>query len=187
MTITILAEPRSGSTNLANWFTLYKNFTVLSEPLNKNSRYYKKEEPIREWTYNTEHFLIKEIYLPGSDLTELIDVSDKVILLYRENGIEQLESWLVAVETKNWLLEWVKHHVKVTDQQNKENYFKSLKDGFRDEYLDNTNFFKISYEELYYKSGFQKVLDYLDLPDLENKNFPYGQRYRISSVPNKLI
>ena len=187
MVITILAEPRSGSTNLANWFTFYKNFTVLKEPLNKDSINYKKGEPIREWTFDTEHFLIKEIYLPGTDLTELIDISDKVILLYRENYIEQLESWLAAVETKNWLLGWVKHHVRVTDQQNKENYFKSLKDGFRDEYLSSSSFFKISYEELYYNNGFQKVLDYLNLDCLENENFPFGQRYRISSVPNKLI
>lgn len=187
MTITILAEPRSGSTNLANWFTLYKNFTVLKEPLNKDSINYKKGEPISEWTYDTEHFLIKEIYVPGTDLTELIDISDKVILLYRENYIEQLESWLVAVETKNWLLKWVKHHVKVTDQQNKENFFKSLKDGFRDEYLSNFSFFKISYEELYYNNGFQKIIDYLNLDSIKNENFPYGQRYRISSVPNKLI
>jgi hypothetical protein len=187
MVITILAEPRSGSTNLANWFTLYKNFTVSSEPLNENSWDYKKGQPIKEWTCDTEHFLIKEIYLPGVSLTELIGISDKIILLYRENGIEQLESWLVAVETKNWLLEWAKHHVKITDQQNKENYFKSLKDGFKNEYLNDTNYFSISYEELYYRNGFQKVLDYLNLPDLENKNFPYGQKYRINLVPNKLL
>lgn len=187
MIITILAEPRSGSTNLANWFTLYKNFTVSSEPLNKNSWHYKKGQPIREWTYDTEHFLIKEIYLPGTDLTELIDISDKVILLYRENYTEQLESWLVAIETKNWLLKWVKHHVKITGQQDKEAYFKTLKEGFKNEYLDRTNFFKVSYEELYYNNGFQKVIDHLNLDCIKNENFPYGQRYRVSSVPNKLI
>lgn len=187
MIITILAEPRSGSTNLANWFAVHKNFTTLREPLNKESIDYKKGEPIKEWIYDTEHFLVKEIYLPGVDLTELINMSDKIILLYRENYIEQLESWLVAVETKNWLLGWVKHHVKVTDQQNKENYFRSLKDGFKNEYLDSSSFFKISYEELYYNNGFQKVIEYLNLDCIKNENFPYGKKYRINTTPNKLI
>ena len=37
MVITILAEPRSGSTNLTNWFYHNKNFTTLFEPLNPMS------------------------------------------------------------------------------------------------------------------------------------------------------
>jgi hypothetical protein len=184
--ITILAEPRSGSTNLANWFKLYKKFTVLKEPLNKESIDYKKGEPIGEWMYDTEHFLIKEIYLPNTDLTELINLSDKIILLYRENDIEQLESWLQSVETKNWLFEWVTNRVKITNQESKKNYFYSLKDGFKNEYLNN-NFFKISYEELYYNDGLQKIIDYIDLDCVKNENFPYGSKYRIDTVPNKLI
>jgi hypothetical protein len=187
MFITILAEPRSGSTNLANWFTLYKNFTVLSEPLNKKSWYYKKGEPVNTWTYNTEHFLIKEIYSPNADLTELINLSDKIILLYRENDIEQLESWLQSVETENWISEWVSNRIKITNQESKKNYFYSLKDGFKNEYLNDNNLFKISYEELYYKNGIQKVIDYLNIDSVENKNFPYGRKYRIDSTPNKLI
>jgi hypothetical protein len=187
MIITILAEPRSGSQNLANWFTLYGNFTVLFEPLNKNSSYYKKGEPISEWIYNTEHFLIKEIYLPNTNLTELINISDKIVLLYRENDIEQLESWLVATETQNWLLGWPKNRIKITNQEHKENYFYSLKAGFKNDYLNDNDFFRISYEELYYKNGFQKVIDYIDLDCIKNENFPYGHRYRIDLPPNKLI
>jgi hypothetical protein len=45
--------------------------------------------------------------------------------------------------------------------------------------VDNPNYFKISYEELYYNNGFQKILDYLNVNGLENKNFPYGKKYRI--------
>jgi len=187
MFITIIAEPRSGSTNLAKWFTRYKNFTVLQEPTNKESVNYKKGEPITNWTYNTEHFLIKEIYLPDTDLTELINLSDKVILLYRENDIEQLESWLVATETKNWVLEWVTNRIKITNQEDKEKYFYSLKNGFKNEYLNNDNFFKISYEELYYNNGIEKVINYLNIDYIKNKDFPYGKKYKIIQNTNKLI
>jgi len=34
---------------------------------------------------------------------------------------------------------------------------------------------------------FQKILDYLDITDLENKNFPVGQKYRVNTKVNKLI
>jgi hypothetical protein len=187
MIITILAEVRSGSTNLANWFTLNKKFKVLLEPLNKESINYKKGEPIKEWTYNTEHFLIKEIYLPNTDLSELINISDKIILLYRKNDIEQLQSWLVANETKKWMTSWVTNSVKINNQQDKENYFYSLKDGFKNEYLNDSNLFKISYEELYYNNGFQKILDYLNIDCLKNENFPYGSKYRLERNIKSLI
>jgi hypothetical protein len=83
MVITILAEPRSGSTNLANWFKSNKNFTVLQEPLNKNGMSYKKDIPVDKWFYDTSHLLIKEIYTPDKNLKELIQFSDKIIILYR--------------------------------------------------------------------------------------------------------
>ena len=187
MVITILAEPRSGSTNLTKWFTSYKKFTVLQEPLNKIGINYKNGEPISKWRYDTEHLLIKEVYVPNTNLTELIQISDKVILLYRENDIEQLESFLVATETQKWISEWRINRIKITNQQDKENYFYSLKDGFKNEYLNDSSFFKISYEELYYNNGFQKIVDYLNLDCIKNENFPYGQKYRITSTPNKLI
>ena len=58
MIITILAEPRSGSTNLANWFYFNKNFTTLFIPSDPKSKWYKPESP-KEYTYTTEYLLIK--------------------------------------------------------------------------------------------------------------------------------
>ena len=68
-----------------------------------------------------------------------------------------------------------------------ESYFNQIKNGIKEKYL-NQNYFSISYEELYYNNGFQKVLDYLNMDELENKNFPYGQKYRIDdNKPKSLI
>ena len=55
MVITILAEPRSGSTNLTNWFYHNKNFTTLFEPLNPMSNWFKKDITPINYLYNTEH------------------------------------------------------------------------------------------------------------------------------------
>ena len=88
MIVTILAEPRSGSTNLTNWFYFNKNFTTLFIPSDPKSKWHKAVSP-KEYKYTTEHLLIKEDYYHYKNFDELIGISDKVILLYREN-IEEL-------------------------------------------------------------------------------------------------
>jgi LPS sulfotransferase NodH len=190
MIITILAEPRTGSTNLTKWFSNNENFTTLQEPLNKDSMDYKNEEPIKNWMYQTNHLVIKEIYLPfessKKNIIELFNISDRIILLYRENIIEQLESFLVATQTQKWSSEWVSNRVPITDVKSKEDYFYNMKNEFKKDYLDK-NYFKISYEELYYNSGFQKIIDYINLDYVKNKDFPYGSKYKMEHEIKSLI
>lgn len=183
MIITIIAEPRSGSTNLSNWFYFNKNFTALFIPSDPQSKWYKSESP-KEYKYNTEHLLIKEDYYHYKNFDELISISDKIILLYRENTEEQIESWINAKTTQNWHNQWVSKNI---ENNLETEFFKTLKDSFKQNYL-NKEYFKISYEELYYNNGFQKILDYLNINELENKGFPYGKKYRINAnKPKSLI
>jgi hypothetical protein len=186
MVITILAEPRSGSTNLANWFYFNKNFTLLFEPITSPEwKWYKHGISPKLWKYKTSHLLVKEIFRPDVDFSELIEISDKLIILYRENITEQTESWLNATKTNNWDKVWVFKENLIADHD--ASYFYQIKNGIKENYL-NKNYFNISYEELYYNNGFQKVLDYLNINELENKNFPYGQKYRIDvNKPKSLI
>jgi hypothetical protein len=178
MIITILAEPRSGSTNLANWFYFNKDFMVLYEPItNPTLEWYKNGMSPKLWEYNTPHFLVKETYVPNINFLELIEISDKVIILYRENISEQTESWLNANKTNNWDKAWVFKENLIKDEDI--SYFNQIKNGIKENYL-NKDYFNISYEELYYNDGFQKILDYLNIDELENKNFPYGKKYRIN-------
>ena len=186
MVITILAEPRSGSTNLANWFYFNKDFTILYEPITSPKwKWYKHGVSPKLWEYKTPHLLVKEIFRPETDFSELIEISDKVIILYRENISEQTESWLNANKTNNWDKAWVFKENLIKDED--ASYFNQEKKGIKENYL-NKNYFNISYEELYYNDGFQKILDYLNMDELENKNFPYGTKYRINvDKPNTLI
>ena len=178
MVITILAEPRSGSTNLTNWFYFNKKFTTLFEPLNPMSKWYQNDIRPIDYKYNTEHLCIKEIYYPHKDWTELIEISDKIILLYREGYELQLESFLNSVLTNNWDKEYIfrPNHSPIVVE--KIEYFSKLKSEFKSKYLDG-DFFKISYEELYYNNRFQKIVDYINLDCVKNENFPYGKKYRI--------
>ena len=187
MVITILAEPRSGSTNLTNWFYSNKNFTTLFEPLNPTSEWFQKNIEPDQYEYNTKHLCLKEIYYPHKNWDSIIKISDKIIILYRENHTEQLESFLNSVTTGNWDKPYVYKKRETPITKEKTEYFNRLKSEFKEKYL-NKNYFTISYEELYYNNGFQKILDYLDIEYLKNENFPYGRKCRIDVHKlNKLI
>jgi len=192
MIITIIAEPRSGSTNLTNWFGLKKEFTVFFEPLNTGMKLYnqyKGDISPKDWVYNTKYLLVKEIYQADSPfLKELVSISHKVIILYRENTKLQEESFQMAVYTGNWDRNWSYSPNKIEAISNVDlEWFSNLKSNFKSEYVDDDSYFRISYEELYYKNGFQRIVDYIDLPEVKNINFPYGTKYRIENRIDKLI
>lgn len=192
MIITLLAEPRSGSTNLANWFYRNRTFTTLFNPDIKpadrnssNTGWYQGEIHPRDYKYETEHLLIKEDYYHCKNYSSFTEVSDKVILLYRENETEQIESWINAKKTNNWDKKWLRKD-KIVDLE-EEAFFKQLKNSFKQDYLNKEDYLKISYEELYYRNGFQKVVDYIALDCVKNEQFPVGSKYRVDAKLDKLI
>ena len=182
MVITILAEPRSGSSNLTNWFYFNKDFTALFEPANPGSKWFQNEINPKDYKYNTKHLCIKEIYYPGINWDSILNISDKIIVLYRDNTQEQLESFLNSIQTNNWHKSYVYKPEENDLLNTKAIFFNTLKSEFKEKYIDNTTYFKISYEELYYNNGFQRIVDYIDLPEVVNVDFPYGQKYRISKL-----
>lgn len=186
MVILLLCEPRSGSTNLANWFYYNKNFTTLFNPdippehtNSLDDKWYQNGVSPKDYEYKTEHLLIKEDFYHYRDYSEFTDISDKVICLYRKNESEQIESWVNAKKTNNWSNRWVYLKDDFKLDETEVNFFKELKKTFRERYLNDPTHFKISYEELYNENGFQKIVDYLNLNCVKNINFPIGSKYRI--------
>ena len=166
MKILILAEPRSGSTNLINWFFFNTKLNIFFNPNIKpeTEGFIMDRWDIRYGKSNlyknkTEHLLIKLDFFKSKNYLFFTEVVDKVILLYSKNNFK-----LDEIEVS---------------------FFKELKNLFKKQYLSNPNYFKISYEELYYNNGFQRIVDYIDLPEVENINFPYGEKYRINDVDIK--
>jgi len=185
MIISILSEPRSGSSNLLFWFGQSDKFSVILEPSNSeaNPTYPTKvnhdvliENPndILTWKYNTEHLVIKEICDPKQNYESLISNSDKVILLYRSNFQEQLESWLMSVNTKKWGGEYF-YDESIIVNRNYE-FLKEIKDKIK-EYTSSGNLL-ISYEELYFGNGIEKLLDFIGVSNLNSIKFPYGKKFR---------
>lgn len=185
MILTIIAEPRSGSTNLANWFNLQKSFTVLYEPIsNPNTKWFKNNEPLNTWEYKTPNLLIKEVYNGQTDFTDLINFSDKIIVLYRENTKEQTESYINSKNTGNWGDSW--SYNKNYDNEFDIQFFKTLKENFKELYIKDDSF-TITYEDLYIRDEFEKIINFLNIDGVTNKNFPYGNRYRVNKKINSLI
>jgi len=179
MIISLIVEPRSGSTNLANCFYNNKDFTVLFQPSDFKSMWYTKDKP-KDYRYLTKHLLIKEDFLSNNYFKDLIDISDKIIFLYRENSEEQISSWVNAVITDNWENNWSYDEKIMLDNESEVNFFKHLKENFLILMAENPNSLKISYEELYNNNGFDKIREFLGLDFTKiGIIFPMGKRYRI--------
>jgi NhaP-type Na+/H+ and K+/H+ antiporter len=183
MVITILAEPRSGSSNLLYWFGRSPNYTMAFEPI-MNPFFFKKKSSknltynnlndINSYKYNTSHLVIKEI----ANITEyhntILHNSDKVIVLFREDYKKQLESFILAYNTDNWFGQYMydEKHV-VTQEQSALNKSKEQIEAYKSKY------FSISYEDLYYRGKIKELVDYIGDSELNSIPFPYGKKYRI--------
>lgn len=194
MIITILCEPRTGSTNLCNSFRKEKNFTVLYEPITqKNNNFYPETLSIiknnynpKLWHYKTDYCVVKEVLSDDVNIfADLIAISKKIILLYRENDEEQFESFSHALISNVWHSEWqYKKNFIIND--NHLSHFKKVKKLFNN-LLQTTDYFRISYEDLYYNNGIEKIKNYLQIDELKYMQFPIGKRYRINDFKRKNI
>jgi hypothetical protein len=176
MKILLICEPRSGSTNLANWFNINKDVTTLFLPSDKNSKWYRPKFP---YVFNTEHLVVKEDFYVDNEFENNISYYDKVICLYRENEKEQIESWCMAKKTNIWHSVW-NYDNDYFDRKEME-FIKNLKKEFRNKFI-NQNFFYISYEELYLNNGIVKIKNYIGIKEYENIQFPVGIKYRQKNI-----
>ena len=126
------------------------------------------------WKYLTKHLVIKEICEPNKNYETILQHSDKVIILFRENYIEQKESWLMSINTKKWGGEYFLDESLLLDGN--DNYLIEIKKEI--EKYKNSNNFVISYEELYFNNGIKKLINYIGIEELNENKFPYGQKYR---------
>jgi hypothetical protein len=200
MLITILAEYRTGSTSLAEWFIGKDKFSVLIEPLNlhglrdiKNSKemlsiFKSGDNTINPklWKYPTENLIVKEIYDKNiTHLNELIEISDKIIVLYREDDDSQLKSFINGSISNNWCGKWLYDEKNTNSFVNEipPNYIENfyfVKNSIKNDFINRNNYFTISYEELYYRNGIARIIEYINLPQITNHNFPFGEKYRVN-------
>ena len=184
MIVSLIVEPRSGSTNLANTFFNDNEFTVLYLPSDPMSKWYTESSP-KDYPFVTKHLMVKEDFYTNKDFSELLNISDKTIFLHRENAEDQIISWVNAKTTNNWDGQWKYNKDILYNQEDEVNYFKDLKSQFNKLMLDNPDSLCISYEDIYNRNGFDRIKEYLG-EEVSNKiNSPAGKRYRIDVNKSK--
>jgi len=190
MIITILSEPRSGSTNLHYWLKKSNiNLTSVFEPYNKISEDFITDVRFDlSWIKQNQNYVINEKYFPNcGDLSQLTNISDKVVCLFREDSKSQIESFIVADVKSNWKGQYsdtdiIIQHIETF--HDKKLYMEQLKDEFTI-FIKKNDFKSFSYEDLYYRGKIDEFKEYLDLKiDLP---FPYGEKYRIKNKIKSII
>ena len=183
MIITILAEPRSGSSNLLNWFGCHLDYTIAFEPIRSPSFFkeksskkltYENLNDISSYTYDTPHLVIKEITNITKYHNKILDNSNKVVVLFREDYDKQLESFKYAYNTQNWFNSYVYDEKYILYQeQSVLNKSKEQIEVYKSKY------FSISYEDLYYRGRIKEVINYIGDSSLNSIPFPFGKKYRL--------
>jgi len=187
MIITVINEPRSGSHSFVHWiengdgtFEYRKKFDTIW-----GIAQYNITDNFIPKNIETEHLILSYNHLAGNDYRKLIQVSDKCIFLYRENEKEQIESWVAAKRSSDFQRLYV--YKEINDLINEEQtlYMKQIKKEFSELYLSNSNYFCISYEDLFYRKGIKRVVDYLNIDGLTENGFPCGLKLRQNIINNK--
>lgn len=192
MRILILSELRSGSTSLLNWFKLNTNYSVVFQPIT-NSKYISKKKStkslmyddvrnIDSYKYITKNIVIKEVApIDECELLTILEKMDKVIILFREDYENQLKSFLFASNTDKWESSYIYDSKFIIDKDH------SLLDNSKTQIQKyKSKYFSISYEDLYFRGGIKKLIDYIGDSDLNLTPFPYGKKYRLVKN-NKII
>ena len=182
MIYTIIAEPRSGGVSLMNWIEKsLPEFTIAQEPwFNENDLWITGEDVSEvDWIKKYKNICIREIYKPTRDFTNLINISDKVLCLYRENWQEQVRSGLYQEIQNSYLDTYDEQDVlksitieMINDRYG--SYFKKHKDFFK-KFIKENNFISVSYEELYYGEAIDIVKKHLNFDN--NIEFPLNMRH----------
>jgi len=195
MKILLLCEPRSGSTNLGNWFVRNEIFDVRFESAAADSPYWSGpsvEDNVMDPRY--DHLVLKEVFYGRksfikTDWVDYINYCDKTVFLYREDEQDQIISWNHARITENFCSQYPAGTTRLLNEH--VNYFTKLKKKYTEFRLEHKDRgLTISYEDLYYRDKIHILKEYLGLEDELKHSFPIGQRYRYEKKkqdPKKLI
>ena len=185
MRILIYALPRTGSTSLTRYVSTSLHYKEIIEPYNEH-RYWDKD--LTEFDiWERDNVVVKMIL--GESNRSYEDIKsrfDKIIILYRDNIKEQVESFAHARTSIDWHAPYRYDPSKVTEEE-----YNSIYTDFKQQVdkIKNLNEFTIRYEDLYISGKAKDSLDqYLGITNksfrflLDNKN-----KYRQTNMGRKSI
>jgi hypothetical protein len=192
MIYTIIAEPRSGGTSLMDWIEKsLPNYVIAQEPLFVGNDHWVDGENTDdiEWIGKYENLFIREIYRQDRKVDLLLERSDKVLCLYRDNWYDQVKSILYQEinDSQSYMTTYKKEHVDelVTDKliYEKYDYFVKTKSEFQ-EWIKTNNLLCVSYEDLYYGEGINVIKEFFNINT--SLKFPLSLRHLKDNFNNEV-
>lgn len=182
MLYTIIAQYRTGGQNLIHWInqSIKNDFIVIHEPFNSNYKDYTDDITLQDFTWVKEgkKYFIKELWYPELDYTKMLELSDKVLCLYRENTHEQTISHMYSSKENRYHHNYTQKDVDKIFIEEDYNKFKEEVEFNKKTLIDFANQHNlptISYENLYYENGIEKFKRVFNFQS--NIPFPYGSKY----------
>ena len=192
MRILIYSTQRCGSTAVMNWVSKELDLTPVFEPFIPCG-----EEDFRRYNNNwrddleafnrLKYIVAKVIHYNLSEIIDNEDVErdffskfDKVVVLYRENIRDQAESLLIASKRK---ISFGEYNLKKELSDLNPDHIEETSNIMLEQtesLLSYNNCFKISYEDIFIRKDYNKLIEYLDIQepkhlDLFNSKNKYGK------------
>jgi hypothetical protein len=192
MRILIYSTQRCGSTAVMNWVSKELDLTPVFEPFipcgEADYRRYNDNWRNDLETFNRlKHIVAKIIHYNLSDIIDNDNIErdffskfDKVIVLYRENIRDQAESLLIASKRK---ISFGEYNLKKELSDLNPDHIEETSNIMLEQtesLLSYNNCFKISYEDIFIRKDYNKLIEYLGIEepkhlDLFNPKNKYGK------------
>lgn len=183
MIFTVIAEGRSGGQELTEWFkqSIGNTHIIVHEPFRSgNDKFTNSVTPDDfSWVNPSKNYFIKELWSTSWDYSDFLNVSDIVLCLYRDNWYDQTRSLLYSLRSGIWRRKYREMDVnKLVSEEDIIDFYNSSQKQAKilfKEWINKNNLPSISYEELYYQGGIEKIKKIFKIDS--NIPFPIGGRY----------
>ncbi len=182
---TVIAQYRTGGQNLMHWLkeALKNEFLVIHEPFNETNDEYTTDFTLQDFTWlEDKNYFIKELWYPGYSYDKILNLSNKVICIYRENIHEHTISHLYSTKKNKYHHQYTQKDVNDIFNQQEYEEFKNkvqLNKESLFEFASKNSLPLISYEELYYGNGIER---FKEIFEFDSKiPFPFGEKYFTNS------
>jgi hypothetical protein len=192
MRILIYSTQRCGSTAVMNWVSKELDLTPVFEPFipcdeQDFRRYNNNWRDDLEAFNRLKYIVAKVIHYNLSEIIDNEDVErdffskfDKVVVLYRENIRDQAESLLIASKRK---ISFGEYNLKKELSDLNPDHIEETSNIMLEQtesLLSYNNCFKISYEDIFIRKDYNKLIEYLGIQepkhlDLFNSKNKYGK------------
>ena len=192
MRILIYSTQRCGSTAVMNWVSKELDLTPVFEPFipcgeEDYRRYNDNWRNDLEAFNRLKHIVAKVIHYNLDELIHKDNIErdffskfDKVVVLYRENIRDQAESLLIASKRK---ISFGEYNLKKELSDLNPDHIEETSNIMLEQtesLLSYNNCFKISYEDIFIRKDYNKLIEYLDIQepkhlDLFNSKNKYGK------------